>query len=106
MIDWLRSIDNDVLWIAEDYVSTLDHQVLNLATSSSRILLTRDLDFGEFVYREKRNSSGIILLRVTAKNQFDRLEIFRKWWPKIEDNANENFLVVSNNRIRIRPLGY
>lgn len=104
MIDWLRHNDHDVIWAAEDMVSSPDRQLLELASSSSRILLTRDLDFGELVYREKRISTGIILLRISANNQSDRLMIFSNMWSEIEKHAQNNFLVITKYRIRIRPL--
>ncbi len=70
----------------------------------SRILLTRDRDFGQLVYGEQRASHGIILIRLRAKNQWERLPVFQSFWPEIERNAAGRFLVVSNDRLRVRPL--
>ncbi|MEW6235610.1 MAG: DUF5615 family PIN-like protein [Candidatus Omnitrophota bacterium] len=104
MVNWLRKEGCDVLWAAEQFASFSDRQLLDHAASASRILLTRDLDFGELAYREKRAAFGIILLRLPAKNQWERLNLLRPWWPEIQSNAQGNFLVVAKDRLRIRPL--
>jgi len=78
--------------------------LLEMALQTSRILLTRDLDFGELVYREGQVAAGIILVRIRAKNQMERLPIFQQLWPQIAIQALGNFVVVSNFQIRVRPL--
>ena len=102
MIDWLRQTGHDVKWAAELCPSDPDPAVLEHARQSSRILLTRDLDFGELIYREGRATNGVILVRIRAKNQWERLPIFQQLWPRIELQAPGHFLVVSNQRVRVR----
>ena len=104
MIDWLRQTGHDVVWAAESYPSDPDPAVLENARQSSRILLTRDLDFGELIYREGRVANGVILIRIRAKNQWERLPIFQRLWPRIELQASGHFLVVSNHQVRVRTL--
>jgi predicted nuclease of predicted toxin-antitoxin system len=102
IVDWLRRQGHEVVWAAEDYSSTEDKHLLDLANASSQILLTRDLDFGELVFRERRTTFGIIQLRLKAKNQWERLSLLQVWWPKIESNAPGRYLTVSNDRLRVR----
>lgn len=104
MVAWWRQMGHDVAWAAEMFPSEPDPSVLAVALQSLRILLTRDLDFGELVYREGRAASGIILVRVTAKNQRERLPIFQRLWPQVERQAPGHFLVVSNHQVRVRPI--
>ena len=104
MVDWLRRTGHDVVWAVELFRSEPDASVLETAQQSSRIFLTRDLDFGELVYREGRATNGIILVRIQARNQRERLPIFQRLWPKIELQAPGHFLVVSNHQVRVRPL--
>ena len=103
-VAWLREMGHDVLWDAESLHSAPDTDVLEHANSSSRILLTRDTDFGYLVFHEHRVSHGIVLLRLKAKNQWERLALLQSAWPEIEANALGHFLVVSNDRVRVRPL--
>jgi len=72
----------------------------NRRTSS----ITRDLDFGDLIYREGRAAVGIILVRIRARNQWERLPIFQGLRPGIEREAPGHFLVVSNHRARVRAL--
>lgn len=105
MIDWLRRTEHDVQWAAESLPSEMDLALLDCALQAGRILLTRDRDFGELVYREGRLTSGIVLIRIRAKNQWERLTVFQRFWPQIEVQAQNHFLVVSNHQVRVRPLG-
>ena len=104
MVRWLRDRGHDVVWAREDFASSKDAAVLETCNRSSRILLTRDLDFGELVFREPRVTRGIILLRVPARNQWERLEVRQSWWPEIEQNAPGHFVTVTNKGIRVRVL--
>lgn len=38
----------------------LDEEILSMANSEKRVIITNDKDFGEIVYRQKLISSGII----------------------------------------------
>ena len=49
-------------------------------------------------------SSGVILLRLKAVNQNERLSLLKKWWVQIEENVYNHFVVVTNKHLRIRPL--
>jgi len=103
-IDWLRQTGHEVTWVAELSPAQSDASVLELALKSSSILLTRDLDFGELVYREGRAAAGIILVRIHAVNQQERLSVFQEFWPQIAPQAPGRFIVVSNHQVRVRNL--
>ena len=104
MIDWLRQTGHDVVWAAELSPAESDPSVLETALQSSSILLTRDLDFGELVYREGRAAAGIVLVRIRATNQRERLPVFQRFWPQVAIQAPGNFIVVSNHQVRVRAL--
>jgi len=103
-VTWLREMGHDVLWAAEDLPSTPDADLLQRANAESRILITRDRDFGQLAFGEQRAAHGIILLRLRARNQWARLPLLQSFWPEIEGNAAGSFVVVNNDRIRIRAL--
>jgi predicted nuclease of predicted toxin-antitoxin system len=61
---FLRELGHDVTAIAHDYPHALsDHEVLMIARSEQRILLTSDRDFGELIIREHLPHAGVIYLR-------------------------------------------
>jgi predicted nuclease of predicted toxin-antitoxin system len=63
LVENLRAIGEDVLYIVEEGRGVTDTQGLATAFAEKRVLITEDKDFGELVYRLKKETSGIILLR-------------------------------------------
>ena len=47
----LREDGHDVFYIAEEKRGISDATILNIANQEDRLLITRDKDFGELVYR-------------------------------------------------------
>jgi predicted nuclease of predicted toxin-antitoxin system len=68
----LRSGGHEVEDIKELSPGISDEQVLLKAIETDSILLTNDKDFGELIFRDRRASNGVILLR------FGRLELSEK----------------------------
>lgn len=62
----LRAQGHDVLAVGEFQNRTVDRELLELALSDDRILLTEDKDFGWLVFAARRDSPGVILLRFPA----------------------------------------
>lgn len=104
IIQWLRSCGYDVLWAAELSPSTPDTELVSLANCQDRVLLTHDRDFGELVFLRGSLSHGAILLRFDVALQSDRLRLLQQHWSTIEANAHGNFVVVSERKVRLRPL--
>jgi len=104
IVHWLRTAGYDVQWAAEMQSGCSDDVLIEFARREDRILLTSDLDFGELVYRRGLISTGVILLRIRAANQDDRLRILVRHWPEIERRSLGHFVVVGNRRLRVRPL--
>lgn len=104
MVAWLRSQGADLLYAAESRVQTPDHDLLDEAEAQGYVILTEDKDFGELVYRGQRNSHGIILMRMEGIPAADRLSRLRSVWTVLETNLPGNFVVVSRQKVRVRPL--
>jgi predicted nuclease of predicted toxin-antitoxin system len=104
IVEWLRANEFDVLWIAEQKPGVPDEDVIGEAKSTDRVLLTFDRDFGSLVFRSGHRAEGVVLLRLRAKSSEEILQLFIDWWPSIEPKARGNFIVVSNGRMRVRPM--
>ena len=104
MVQWLRATGHEVLWAAEDLAATPDPELLKISRDSSLVLMTRDRDFGELVFRERLGFHGIVLLRIRARNQWERLALLQPFWPAIEARAAGHFIVVTKDRLRIRAM--
>ncbi|MBX7246975.1 MAG: DUF5615 family PIN-like protein, partial [Candidatus Sumerlaeaceae bacterium] len=83
IVDWLRVSGHDVSWAAEDAISAPDDELLAKANAENRILVTKDKDFCELVYRKRLASTGIILLRIKALLQTDKLQVLQRHWPVV-----------------------
>jgi predicted nuclease of predicted toxin-antitoxin system len=105
LVALLRAAGHEVSYVAEEKPSTADSDVLELALSERRLLLTEDKDFGELIFGETaRDSFGVVLLRIAD----DRRAIV---WPRLQEaiaRFGENlfgaFTVVSETRLRTHLL--
>jgi hypothetical protein len=62
----LRDSGHDVLAVNEFQQRSVDKDLLDLALSEDRILVTEDKDFGWLVYAARVDSPGVILIRFPA----------------------------------------
>lgn len=98
----LRSTGHEVVYIAELDPGITDEQVLELANSQGRLLITEDKDFGDLVFRMRRQSHGIILIRLAGKTSTEKTEIL-EWLVTSHATEIENaFTVVTGSGVRIR----
>ena len=104
VVELLCSRGHDAIWVGEKAPGISDQEVLSLATTEKRTLITFDTDFGELVFRLGVGAPfGVILFRIPpdspssiAQTVIEVLESRRDW--------TERFSVVDENRIRTRLL--
>ena|SRR3989344_871114 len=91
----------DTKYVGDIMPSALDELVLAFAEKEKRILITNDKDFGALIFRLKKPSSGVILLRL----KIDSLENKQKYINYIIKNLNSkiksSFIVITENKVRI-----
>ena len=101
----LRSQGHDVLYAAEVFPQQEDSDLLQIAQSQSRIVITDDKDFGELIFRRQMATHGVILLRLHSPDVILRIARLQEAWDIIHANQPGNFVVITNDRIRIRRPG-
>lgn len=94
----------DVAWIRDGYKGTKDPEVLALAETSDRILITEDLDFGGFAARLGRPAPGLILLRLAAKDHIEKTRRLLSIIDGMGDRLYGHYCVVQADKIRIRSM--
>lgn len=104
VVAWLRDGGHDVLSAAETHPGETDANWLTAAEAQGRLIVTSDKDFGELIFRERRNSHGVILLRLEALAITERVARLSSVWGVIEANPSGRFVVVTEHRIRVRRL--
>jgi len=102
--DFLKEKGYDILWIPDYDCRLKDDALIELANKEKRILVTNDTDFGEIVFLQKKISEGIILIRVKGQEVNKKLRVLRKLIKFHSDKLRNNFIVISDRRIRIRPM--
>lgn len=100
----LRKRGHDVLSVKDSMRSASDPEVLARAQSEARLVVTFDKDFGELAYRSGLPAScGVILFRLTgASPEIDNARVLSALESGIDWVGC--FSVVSDDRIRVRPL--
>jgi predicted nuclease of predicted toxin-antitoxin system len=104
IVAWLRGEGLDVLYAAESRAQTSDEDLLTEAEAQGYVVLTEDKDFGSLVFRDRRNTHGVILLRMEDKPAADRLARLQAVWAAVESNSPGHFIVITEKRLRMRPL--
>lgn len=102
-VDALLLAGHDVLWIRSLAPGLPDREVLKLAQTEKRVLLTFDKDFGDLAFRAKLPaSSGLILFRLLVPDD----EVGRIAVSILESRQDwsGHVSVIDEQRIRMRPL--
>ncbi len=80
-----------------------DNEVLKVALDEKRILLTFDKDFGEKIFKDRRECYGIILIRIKPKSTEYIAERIRNVLNNIKE-IKKKFIVIEEDRVRVRNL--
>ncbi len=105
MIICLRELGGDVAAIAEIAPGVSDREVMSLARTDRRILLSFDRDHGDLIYgRGVAPPPGVIYLRVDPPELARLQQIARVLVELGADSLHGFFTVISRDAIRKRPL--
>ncbi|RZD17699.1 MAG: hypothetical protein EVG15_09795 [Candidatus Acididesulfobacter diazotrophicus] len=79
-----------------------DIEILNIAATENRMVVTMDKDFGELVYNSKLSHGGVLLLRLEEANSSRKLEIVKDIIKNFPDKILNKFCVYKDGKLRIR----
>jgi predicted nuclease of predicted toxin-antitoxin system len=100
----LRSAGHDVTSIAEILRGASDEQVIDLAASERRLLITEDKDFGQLVFSAARENSGVLLVRYPALARSGLVDAMLALVAKRGKALYSCFVVLEPGRIRLSRL--
>jgi predicted nuclease of predicted toxin-antitoxin system len=103
IVTLLRKEGHTVIAVVEMEPGISDETVLDMANQEGCILLTADKDFGELIFRDRRYSFGIILIRLSGLAAKAKAEIVATAIKAYADQMAQTFTVISTNNLRIRP---
>jgi predicted nuclease of predicted toxin-antitoxin system len=102
IVDRLRQDGHSVVYIAEESPGINDEQILTLANQQEAVLLTRDKDFGELVYRLNRITHGVTLVRLDGLHPDTKATLVSTAFISYGNEMIGTFTVISPGNIRIR----
>ena len=102
IVNGLRLLNYDVYYVIEEIRSLDDDVLLQIAFTEKRIVITKDKDFGELVYRLNRAHFGVILLRLEGHTSQERADIVCPLILKYQGQLYQAFTVIQKGIIRIR----
>jgi predicted nuclease of predicted toxin-antitoxin system len=102
IVDRLRQDGHMVVYIAEESPGISDDVILEMANQQDAILVTRDKDFGELVYRMNRVTQGVVLVRLDGLYPDTKANIVSTAIIVHGSEMIGAFSVISPGNIRIR----
>jgi predicted nuclease of predicted toxin-antitoxin system len=99
----LRADGHDALSVAELAPGISDDAVLELANADERILVTADADFGELVFRQRRVTFGVLLVRLAGLPSAHKADAVTQVVVEHGGEMAGAFTVLSPGLVRIRP---
>jgi predicted nuclease of predicted toxin-antitoxin system len=102
VVERLRADGHDVIYIADLQPGATDDIVLQTANDRGAVLVTADKDFGELVYRLRRVTSGVILIRLAGLSLDAKAETVSTALGEHAAEMAGGFSVIAPGNVRIR----
>ena len=99
--NWLKEQGYDAVSVYDIGIGISDDEVLQKAFSGNRILITCDKDFGEMIFKGKRQHSGVIFLRLENEKPSHKSLVLKNLLERYPQDLFGNFVVVSEGMVRI-----
>ncbi len=97
---WLRDENHQVFSVFDEARGMTDDEVLAKAFSENWILITNDKDFGEMVFRERREHHGVVFLRLDDERAANKIEVLRRLLENYSEKLPEEFVVATETKVR------
>lgn len=102
LIPYLHSLGHDATRIGHDHPHGMrDSDVLAVASSEGRILITDDRDFGELIFRQGQSHTGVIFLRLGNDADLDAKIARINHVLTTHIDQLDRFLVVTQEHVRM-----
>ena len=104
IIDYLRSLGNDVLSIRDSGLSGIsDDDVYKRACKENMVIITMDKDFTRTFRFPPERCGGIVVAKIYKRTVDETLTIFKKIYQSIkEEDIKGNLIIITPEGVRIR----
>ncbi len=105
VVAYLRSLGLDILDVKEQqWFGKTDAELLHIASTEQRFVLTHDSDFGELAINKGKPCYGIVYLRVKNLKPIHVIHVCQRLFEKDVDIVPGTILVIGDVRVRVRVL--
>ncbi len=107
IIERLRADGHDVVAVRLESRGSTDLPILARAVSDGLLLLTADLDFGEYIFRDRQAApgAGVVQYRLgDVLMEAEKAQIVGDVFAQHSASFAGNFAVIEENKVRFRPL--
>lgn len=101
---WLRDANHEVFSVFDEARGMTDDDVLTKAFAENRILITNDKDFGEMIFRTRRDHHGVIFLRLDDERAANKIEVLSKLLENYHEKLPEEFVVATETKVRFAKI--
>ena len=98
--EWLRDANYEVFSVFDQARGMTDDDILAKALTENWILITNDKDFGEMVFRERRNHHGVVFMRLDDERATNKIEVLRRLLESYAEKLPKEFVVVTETKVR------
>jgi predicted nuclease of predicted toxin-antitoxin system len=99
---WLFNQGYDVKSVRDINPRLPDKEILRIAVSERRMVITMDKDFGELVYNSGLPHGGVLLLRLEDARSDEKVRVLERILEKHSDKLLNKFCVFKDGRLRTR----
>lgn len=100
--DWLRNNGYDSTSVRDINPGAKDSEILKIAVSENRMVITMDKDFGELVYNSAMDHAGVLILRLEDADGDEKIGIIKKILISHSEKIYRKFCVFQDGKLRIR----
>jgi predicted nuclease of predicted toxin-antitoxin system len=101
IVDGLRGDGHTVVYVAEMDPGVVDDIILDLSHATQSVLITADKDFAELIFRQRRHSSGVLLIRLAGLRPATKASLVAGAIRNYGEQLGNSFSVLSHGSFRI-----
>jgi predicted nuclease of predicted toxin-antitoxin system len=98
---WLRSSHHEVFSVYDEVRGLDDESIIEKANRENYVLVTNDKDFGELVFRKRKQHKGVVLLRLEDERSKNKIAVLHRVLESYSDKLSDNFIIVTEKTVRI-----
>lgn len=102
IVSALRSDGYEVWYVADRTSGVTDEEVIAASVEKRALLLTCDKDFGDLIFRQKQETSGVLLLRLGGLTPEHKARIVISALREHGEDLAGRFSVLTKRTLRIR----